>query len=133
MFVPAFLAYAVVWSGFWFALKFGAGEWLGSALGCLAFAAIVRRHLKGGNQFALAVFILFLLHSAGYFSGGKVYGFVGHSKPPPFGLSKQSAGLLAKFLWGACYGLGFGAGIGYVFHQFQRGTSAAAAAPEHRS
>ena len=38
IFVPAFLAYALVWCGFWFALHYGAGEWLGSFFGCAAFA-----------------------------------------------------------------------------------------------
>ena len=30
VFIPAFIAYAVVWCSFWFLLRFGVGEWLGA-------------------------------------------------------------------------------------------------------
>jgi hypothetical protein len=119
IFVPAFLAYAVVWSACWFLLKFGAGEWLGSLLGCAAFAGVAGNMLKSKGGFAKVIVVLFLTHSAGYFLGGVAYGALRH--PPEFlrGLSRAQIGLLSKMLWGFFYGLGFGAGIGYAFHQFQ--------------
>jgi hypothetical protein len=119
IFVPAFLAYAVVWSACWFLLKFGAGEWLGSLLGCAAFAAVAGKMLKSRGGFAKVIMVLFLTHSAGYFFGGVAYGALRH--PPEFlrGLSRAQIGLFAKMLWGFFYGLGFGAGIGYAFHRFQ--------------
>jgi hypothetical protein len=41
VFIPAFIAYAVVWCSFWFWLRFGAGEWLGSLAGSFALVAVI--------------------------------------------------------------------------------------------
>ena len=120
-FIPAFLAYAVIWSVCWFVLKFGAGEWLGSLAGCAVFALVLRQLLKAkAARLGLAILVLFLAHSAGYFAGSLCYSAARH--PPAFlsSLGKRQMGLLAKTLWGLCYGLGFGAGIGYAYHTFQR-------------
>jgi hypothetical protein len=35
-------------------------------------------------------------------------------------LSKDQIWTVAKLAWGVCYGLGFGAGIGYAFDVFQK-------------
>jgi hypothetical protein len=118
-FVPAFLVYAVVWSVCWFALKFGAGEWLGSFLGCAAFAFVLGKMLKSTRGFWKVMIALFLAHSSGYFLGGIAYGSMRTSPEFLRGFSRSQLGLLAKMLWGLFYGLGFGAGIGYAFHQFQ--------------
>ncbi len=132
-FVPAFLIYAVIWSVCWFALKFGPGEWLGSFLGCAAFAFVLGKMLKSTHGLWKVIVVLFLAHSAGYFLGGIAYGTM--RTPPEFlsDLSRSQLGLIAKMLWGLFYGLGFGAGIGYAFHQFRGITSqtshAAAPAP----
>lgn len=120
-FFPAFFAYAVVWSGCWFALHFGSGEWLGSLAGCVVFGLILRRMLGSNVNPLLAIFVLFVGHSAGYFVGWKVYLAIAHGKAPPFGMARAQANLLGQLLYGVCYGLGFGAGIGYAFARFQRG------------
>jgi hypothetical protein len=119
-FLPAFIIYAIVWSAFWFALHSRAGEWLGSALGCAAFAAILGRQLGAKSGYAQVIIFLIATHAAGYFLGGKVFYMA--RNPPDFLASwpKQDIWMLAKFMWGLCYGLGFGAGIGYAFHIFQR-------------
>ncbi len=60
------------------------------------------------------------LHSAGYFAGDWVmHGFLlSPARTEPFaGMDKGTVAALAKLGWGLCYGLGFGAGIGWVFHQ----------------
>jgi len=49
-------------------------------------------------------------HSAGYFIGGEIY------YP-----SDRSA--MMKMVWGLVYGVGFGAGVGYVFWALQRAAS----------
>ena len=118
-FVPAFIAYAVVWSACWFALKFGRGEWLGLAAGCATFALIVGKMLGAKSGYAKAIFVLILAHAAGYFMGAYVFGLRRH--PPGFLASWPKRDLLtaAKLAWGLFYGLGFGAGIGYAFHLFQ--------------
>jgi hypothetical protein len=110
VFVPSFLAYAVVWSMAWFALRFGTGEWLGSLAGSAAFA-LVAGLLQGGlRAFPRAAGVLFAAHSAGYFLGGLAFGSLKASHPT-----------LAMLSWGLVYGLGFGAGLGYVFFTGQGG------------
>jgi hypothetical protein len=107
-FVPAFVAYAIVWCGAWFALGFGRGEWLGSLAGCGAFALVagaLRGNLRAVPRAAL---VLFAAHSAGYFLGGPL-----HYRSGP---DHRVLGILG---WGLLYGLGFGAGIGYAFHAFR--------------
>ncbi|HUS37483.1 MAG TPA: hypothetical protein VM680_19200 [Verrucomicrobiae bacterium] len=118
-FVPAFIIYAVVWSAFWFGLHSRLGEWMGSAVGCAAFATILGRQLGARTGFCIAILFLIVTHAAGYFLGGKVFYMARH--PPEFFVSwsKENLWAFAKLMWGLFYGLGFGAGIGYAFHVFQ--------------
>jgi hypothetical protein len=109
VFVPAYVAYAVVWCGAWFALGFGWGEWLGSFGGCFAFALVAGAVLGNLRPLLRVTLVLFIGHSAGYFLGGPLHY---HSGP-----KYQVLGILG---WGLLYGLGFGAGIGYAFHAFCR-------------
>lgn len=119
-FIPAFVTYAVVWSVCWFAIQWKWREWLGSALGCAAFAAILGWRLGARSGFAQAIVVLIVTHTIGYYLGGKVFYMA--RNPPEFlaTWSRQDVWTLAKLMWGLFYGLGFGAGIGYVFHVFQR-------------
>jgi hypothetical protein len=119
-FIPAFIAYAVVWSACWFGLHLHAREWIGSALGCAAFASILYWRLGAQRGLCKAILFLIVTHSAGYYLGGKVFYMARH--PPPFAASwsKETIWSVAKLMWGLCYGLGFGAGIGYAFDRFQR-------------
>jgi hypothetical protein len=117
VFIPAFLAYAVVWSGAWFTLHFGLGEWLGSLLGSIAFAAVVGWGFRNFRGFVAACAVLFCFHSAGYFLGGRLMYWLAspdaaHALPA---FSKAQLSILAKLAWGLLYGLGFGAGIGFAF------------------
>ena len=121
LFLPAFFAYALVWCGFWFALHFGVGEWLGSFLGCAAFALVLARAFGNYRALPLVIAVLFLTHSAGYFAGGYVmYHFPKSGTGWLDGVSKQNLGIVAKLLWGVCYGAGFGAGIGHAFFLMQK-------------
>jgi hypothetical protein len=117
VFVPAFLAYAVVWSASWFLLGFGLGEWLGSLLGCVSFVAIAGWLLGNRRPIPVASVVLFAAHSLGYFAGGALMGFVirGADGGLLGGLSQSAADTLGKLSWGLAYGLGFGAGLGYLF------------------
>jgi hypothetical protein len=119
-FIPAFIVYAIVWSACWFALKFGIGEWLGSALGCAAFAYVLGKQLDAREGFCKVILFLIVTHSAGYFLGGKAFLMARHPPAALASLSKDQIWTLAKFAWGLCYGLGFGAGIGYAFDVFQK-------------
>jgi hypothetical protein len=119
-FIPAFVVYAAVWSACWFAQKIPAREWVGSALGCAAFAAILHWRLGAREGLWKAMLVLIVTHTAGYYFGGKVFYMARH--PPEFIASwpRENIWTLAKLMWGLCYGLGFGAGIGYAFDRFQR-------------
>ncbi|HYE78943.1 MAG TPA: hypothetical protein VEI97_13240, partial [bacterium] len=101
-FIPAFLAYAVTWCAAWWALGAGMGEWLGSLAGTAAFATIMAATLRGWSVLLPSILIMFLAHSAGYFTGDYLCAISLHS-------------LASQLAWGALYGLGFGAGIGCAF------------------
>jgi hypothetical protein len=107
-FVPAFLAYTAAWCAIYFKLGRGLGEWLASAGGTAAFAVVACFLLGNRRAIPRAALALFLGHSLGYFLGGPIY----------YGM-KGDLGTLGRLLWGALYGLGFGAGIGYCFFKAQ--------------
>ena len=70
---------------------------------------------------------LFVLNSLGYFIGGWVEGNVAALKNLSFfgmTLTKSNRMRLAMLLWGVCYGIGFGAGLGLAFHYCQAGARA---------
>lgn len=122
-FLPAFLAYSILWCAAWFGLGGRLGEWTGAAAGCLAFAWIVSRLRGGGGRWLIAAVALFVLHSAGYFAGD--WSMYDIFVPKARAVGRESADfqyymMLAKLSWGLFYGLGFGAGIGWVFHASRR-------------
>ncbi len=121
-FLPAFLAYAIVWSAAWFLLKNKAGEWIGSAAGCLAFATVACLIFRQPRAIPACAAVLFVTHSAGYFLGDRFMTWLtapGLASPFP-SATKAQLGTLAKLGWGLFYGLGFGAGLGFTFHQASR-------------
>lgn len=122
VFGSAFAVYSVLWSACWFVLKGSAGEWSGAAAGSAAFVAITAWRFGRISAFWPAVLIFFVLHTAGYFAGGKAMGMMFQmAKPqPPASFDKAQWSALAMLSWGVFYGLGFGAGLGYVFRVCQR-------------
>jgi hypothetical protein len=119
-FLPAFLVYAVVWTAAWFALPDKRGEWIGAAAGCLVFAWIAMKMLGSTRGWLIAALALFVLHTAGYFAGDwAMYDvFVPKARAAGKGTPDfQHYMTLAKLSWGLFYGLGFGAGIGWVFNR----------------
>ena len=121
VFIPAFVAYAIVWCAFWFALHFGAGEWLGSFFGCAAFALVLSRAFGNYRALPKVIALLFITHSAGYFAGGFAMEYLMKSGNAEWlNLSKRGVGVLAKLMWGVCFGAGFGFGIGYAFFAMQK-------------
>ncbi len=119
-FLPAFFVYAVVWTAAWFALPDKRGEWIGAAAGCLVFAWISMKMLGSTRGWLIAALALFVLHTAGYFAGDwSMYDvFVPKAKAAGKGSADfQHYMTLAKLSWGLFYGLGFGAGIGWVFNR----------------
>lgn len=122
VFIPAFIAYAAIWCSFWFLLGYGAGEWLGSLTGTFAFVALTGWRFGNLRPVPGVSVAFFAAHSLGYFAGGKLMYFL----TSPAGaelfnsLTKAELGTVAKLSWGLLYGLGFGAGLGYAFHVFQK-------------
>lgn len=106
-FVPAFLSYAVAWCAVYFLAGDGAGEWIASLAGCAAFAAVLAAMRRGWRVYLISVTVLFAGHSAGYFAGRHVCYTSLHSTA-------------SELLWGTLYGLGFGAGTGYVISRMPR-------------
>ena len=117
VFVPAFLAYAVVWCVSWFLLGFGLGEWLGSLFGSVAFVGVASWLLGNPRPFAVASAVFFAAHTCGYFAGGALMALILREADGGLlsGLSREAAGILGKLSWGLAYGSGFGAGLGYTF------------------
>jgi hypothetical protein len=100
-FALAFLVYAIGWCSFWFGLrgKYYADLW-GAAIGLAGLTLILRRAFHSTAGFWKLFLVLFLLHSAGYYLGGVLYG--------------SFRGYTGRLLYGAAHGLGFGAGLGWV-------------------
>ena len=114
VFVPAFVAYALAWSACWFCWPSHLGEWLGAAAGSVFFVVIAAWRFGCPRsdwlrEVPLAVAVFFVTHLLGYLAGGWAMDALVHA-------GEAHSGMLA---WGACYGLGFGAGIGWVFHRQQ--------------
>lgn len=118
-FIPAFLAYALIWSACWFLLRSRLGEVLGSVLGCAVFAWVVGKVLGAKNGYGGVIAVMIIAHSIGYFLGGFAFEF--RRNPPDFmaGWNRRDILKLAQYAWGLFYGLGFGAGIGYAYQLFQ--------------
>lgn len=118
-FLPAFLSYALVWCTAWFAVGGRAGEWVGAGLGCLIFATFMMGKSTPPSLRLRAVLVLFVLHTIGYFAGDAAMHEIWLPRAKLLETSDEERKLyliLAKLSWGVCYGLGFGAGIGWLFH-----------------
>jgi hypothetical protein len=118
MFLPAFAGYAVLWSMAWFWIQGRLGEWMGALAGTLFFAWVAWRSVGRAPGFMVGAGVLFALHTAGYFIGGKwMYGILGRGIE---GWTKPEVAVFAKLGWGLFHGLGFGAGIGFALGWWQR-------------
>lgn len=111
LFAVAFFAYAAAYCAFWFGLKgkHYADLW-GSAVGLALVTLLIMRAFGRRDGFWLLFLGLFALHSAGYYAGGAIY--------------PQFRGSTGRFLYGACHGLGFGAGLGFLLFHAQAGIKA---------
>lgn len=119
-FIPAFLVYSAVWSAAWFALGFGTGELVGALAGSMAFVLTVGRFRGGFRLFGLTSTVLFLTHFSSYHLGGFLaYQLMGpHGGDYIPGLTHTQLVTLGKLVWGLCFGVGFGAGLGNTFFSY---------------
>lgn len=122
-FLPAFAVYALLWCAAWWLSPDRAGEWAGAVLGCAAFAWLAPRLLGARGGWVAGAVVFFALHTAGYFAGSAAmyeYWLGGFQAGEFEGMTRARAALYGKLSWGLCYGLGFGAGIGLLFHRARR-------------
>lgn len=123
LFAGAFMAYAIAWCAAWFIVRGRAGEWLGSLAGTLLMCIVFRKGFAAQHSFRSAALILFATHSAGYFIGSLLHDYF--RSPAALELlgglaSKSAVAKVGMLMWGAAYGLGFGFGLSYVIHIFQK-------------
>lgn len=105
VFTVAFLAYAAAWTAGWMLLRGHAGSVrsvTGLFLGTVLMALLLAAAFRAREAFLKTAAALFILNTAGYFAGGWLEGIV--------------PGTTGRLLWGLCYGIGFGAGLGLAFY-----------------
>lgn len=104
-FLPAFTAYALLWCACWFLLGGRAGEVSGALLGGTAFTLITSAVLGRPRSLVLATILVVTLQTLGYFAGGMAMHELLAAEYPIW------TGMMS---WGVLYGLGFGAGLGWL-------------------
>ena len=126
LFSLAFLAYAVAWTAAWMTLARSAGGpfagIIGALMGIVAMGGLLAWGFKAPETLVKIVAALFATNLAGYFIGEWAYnGVLALKEGNALGLVLEGStrALLSKTAWGLCYGLGFGAGIGYAFYACQ--------------
>ena len=105
VFGVAFTAYSIAWIIGWMSLRGHPGSLAGLFAGTAVMSVILAAAFDAWPSLLKLIAALFLANAAGYFIGG-----VAEAKVP---------GVAGKLLWGVCYGVGFGAGLGYAFHECQ--------------
>src|SRR5262249_33571580 len=128
VFCIAFSAYSVLWICGWMTLRGHPGSVVGLLAGTAAMGWLLASAFDAQAATLKIIGALFVLNSIGYFVGGWVEGRFGALKTIPLlgsALPKSTHMILAKLLWGVCYGVGFGAGLGLAFHLCQTRTRAA--------
>jgi hypothetical protein len=108
LFSVAFFSYAACWVIAYLTLRGLSGELLGSVTGTLLMALVLADAFGAKNTLLRLIPALLLANLAGYFLGRLLfYGVIG------------GGGNLGMILFGAFYGLGFGAGLGYALFLVQ--------------
>lgn len=102
----AFFAYAAVWMIAYFLLGRTTGEFLGSLAGSVLMAVVLAAGFGAAKATAKASAVLFVANALGYFLGAALFDWY-----------RNETGML---LFGAIYGLLFGAGIGAALRIVQQ-------------
>ncbi len=105
VFAIAFTAYSIAWIAGWMSLRGHPGSLAGLFAGTAVMGVILAAAFDAWSSLLKLITALFLANAVGYFIGG-----VAEANVP---------GVAGKLLWGVCYGIGFGAGLGYAFHECQ--------------
>lgn len=118
LFGLAFAAYSVAWIAGWMSLRGHTGSLAGLLAGTVFMGWILCAAFDDSRATLKVISILFVLNALGYFGGGWVEAqFAGLNEGiVGFAADKKTRLVLAKMLWGICYGAGFGAGLGLTFY-----------------
>jgi hypothetical protein len=118
LFGLAFAAYSVAWIAGWMSLRGQAGSLAGLLAGTALMGWILCTAFDTSRATLKVIGILFVLNALGYFGGGWVEGHIARLNEgiAGFAAEKKTRLILAKMLWGLCYGAGFGAGLGLAFY-----------------
>lgn len=120
LFTIVFSAYAVAWIAGWMALRGDAGSITGLLAGTAIMGWMLARAFDAQRQLVKIVVALFVLNTAGYYLGGWFEATLPALRDPfTFGLTKATRFTIGMFMWGVCYGVGLGAGLGLAFHACQ--------------
>ena len=106
----AFLAYAAVWMLAYFALGGRLGEFTGSLFGSVLLAVVLAAGFSSFKTILKVSAVIFVANALGYFAGAAL-----------LDAYRSEAGML---LFGAVYGLLFGAGIGAALQMVQQSSNA---------
>jgi hypothetical protein len=114
----AFAGYALVWTLSWMLLRGTVGGVTGALAGMAVMGGLLAWGFAAPAATVKVVTALFLTNLAGYLIGEWAHTAV-QSVAGGFGLKPSVIPLISKSVWGLCYGLGFGAGIGIAFYLCQ--------------
>jgi hypothetical protein len=105
LFSLAFTAYAVAWVALWVYLRGNSGSIGGLLGGAVAMGLVLAFAFDAQRAIIQIVAALFPLNALGYYFGGRIAG--------KLAIDHRALGML---LWGMCYGVGLGAGLGLAFY-----------------
>jgi hypothetical protein len=126
LFAVAFGAYSIAWIAGWMLLRGHAGSVVGLLAGTAVMGWILTRAFGARDALVPVILVLFVTNAAGYFFGGWLEGALMPAMDSPVSgaVPRRVQIRIAMLVWGVCYGLGFGAGLGYAFHRCQRAARA---------
>lgn len=122
IFSLAFVGYAIAWTIGWMAFRGVTGSVVGALAGIAVMGAILAIGFATPGTILKVFAVLLLANVAGYFVGEWFYNLVKSLKEgnaTGLVLSPTTRSVLSKTMWGLCYGMGFGAGIGGAFYLCQ--------------
>jgi len=117
LFGVAFAAYAAAWIGCWMMIAGEAGCLIGLFAGAAVMGWILTRAFDASSVTLPVIAVLFVSNALGFYGGGFVEARVMRMQSFTLSLVGLHIGpsMLAQLLWGAVYGLCFGAGLGLAF------------------
>jgi hypothetical protein len=121
-FSAAFLIYSIGWTSGWMVFRGHLGSAVGLLIGTMLMSIVFGFAFDARHQIAKVAAVLFATNALGYFVGGWIENYLSHQSH--FGaagimLSGAALAIFMKYMWAICYGVGFGAGLGFAFYSCQ--------------